>query len=117
LPDGKTEVQIKTEQKEAIVASRALDAARDIPLSDRARERGFDYMGFQRAGIAFMADRDATLLADDMGVGKTIQIIGAMNVKQSRTGLIVCPQSMLYTWAKELFVWLVAQLPITIVSA
>ena len=96
---------------QAIVeASRAVDAEIDIPLSDRARERGFDYFGFQRAGIKFMTTRPATLLADDMGVGKTIQIIGAANVTGAERIVIVCPASMLLTWAREMFVWLVKPL-------
>ena len=40
----------------------------EIPLSAKARELGFDYLPFQRAGIKFMSQRPATLLGDDMGV-------------------------------------------------
>jgi SWI/SNF-related matrix-associated actin-dependent regulator 1 of chromatin subfamily A len=98
-------------------ASRALDADINIPLSERARERGFDYFGFQKAGIQFMTSRPATLLADDMGVGKTIQIIGVANVNGAERILIVCPASALLGWAREMFVWLVKPLPITIVTS
>jgi SWI/SNF-related matrix-associated actin-dependent regulator 1 of chromatin subfamily A len=117
LPDGKTQEQAAVETSAALLASRATDAEISIPLSDRARERGFDYFGFQRAGIKFASERDACLIGDDMGVGKTIQIIGVMNVKRAQTALVVCPASMLLTWAKELHVWLVEQLPITVVTA
>jgi len=102
---------------QAIVeASRAVDADIEIPLSDRARELGFNYFGFQRGGIKFCSERPATLLADDMGVGKTIQIIGAANVTKARRILIVCPASMLFTWGKELHVWLVEQLHVSILT-
>jgi SWI/SNF-related matrix-associated actin-dependent regulator 1 of chromatin subfamily A len=104
---------------QAIVeASRAVDADISIPLSDRARERGFDHFGFQRAGIKFMSERSATLLADDMGVGKTIQILGVANVMRAERMLFVCPASALLGWARETYVWLVDQtMPIYIVTA
>jgi SWI/SNF-related matrix-associated actin-dependent regulator 1 of chromatin subfamily A len=117
LPDGKTQEQAAVDTNEAIQASRAVSAEIDIPLSDRARALGHDYLPFQRAGVAFCSSRPATLLGDDMGVGKTIQIIGLMNKNDAGVALVVCPQGMLYTWAKELFVWLVKPLPITVVTA
>lgn len=101
----------------ALEMSRATDAEINIPLSERARERGFDYFGFQRAGVSFCASRPAALLGDDMGVGKTIQIIGVINVNGAKRVLIVCPASMLLTWAKELYVWLAEELPITVITA
>ena len=51
------------------------------------------------------------ILADDMGLGKTLQVISlllseqqdcALNQKEYRRSLIVCPASLVYNWKKEI---------------
>ena len=53
--------------------------------------------------------------ADEMGLGKTVQAIGCINATSSiKTVLILCPKSMLHTWANELKRWLTRPLTIGI---
>jgi SWI/SNF-related matrix-associated actin-dependent regulator 1 of chromatin subfamily A len=68
--------------------------------------RGQKYRKFQIPGIRFLADRTSALLADEPGLGKTIQAIGAMNEVKAKSALIVCPASVKYNWPKELRNWL-----------
>lgn len=90
----------------AIAASRATDADVDIPCPD-----GLAYMPFQRAGVAYMLSRSATLLADQMGLGKTVQAVGVVNADKSiRRVLVVCPASLKVNWRNELARWLVRPL-------
>lgn len=46
------------------------------------------------------------LLADDMGIGKTLQIIALLESelleKGSTTSIVICPSSLMYNWIKEL---------------
>jgi SWI/SNF-related matrix-associated actin-dependent regulator 1 of chromatin subfamily A len=67
---------------------------------------GKEYYPYQLAGIEYIADKPICLLADDMGVGKTIQAIGLINYKQYRDVLIVCPSSLKLNWLYECFEWL-----------
>ena len=62
---------------------------------------------FQRVGVRFLETVGSALLADDMGSGKTIQIIRAIARMQpmSRPVLIVCPNSMKFTWRDEILKW------------
>ena len=66
-----------------------------------------DLYPFQRVGVRFLETTGRALLADDMGSGKTIQLIRAVE----RLGpyalpvLVVCPNSMKYTWKKEIETW------------
>ena len=49
---------------------------------------------FQKEGIAFATNREASLIADDMGLRKTVQAIGLINEDASvRRVLVVCPQA------------------------
>lgn len=62
---------------------------------------------FQRVGVRFIETVGSALIADDMGSGKTIQIIRALTRMQpeSRPVLVVCPNSMKYTWHDEVLRW------------
>jgi SWI/SNF-related matrix-associated actin-dependent regulator 1 of chromatin subfamily A len=89
------------EKQVALEESRATDADIEIPSPD-----GLDYLPFQRGGIAYALKRDATLIGDPMGLGKTIQAIGVANATGARKILIICPASIRLNWAKELRKWL-----------
>ncbi len=62
---------------------------------------------FQRAGVHFLELIGRGLLADDMGSGKTIQLIRAVERlgPEALPVLVVCPNSMKYTWAEEIEKW------------
>ena len=64
---------------------------------------------FQIAGIHWLVDKPAALLADQMGLGKTIQAIIAMRVLFQRGELqrvlVVCPASLTINWERELKSW------------
>lgn len=59
---------------------------------------------YQLEGIRFLKDRSCVLLADDTGVGKTIQAIKACQELRTRT-LVVCPNSLKYQWVDEIAKW------------
>lgn len=57
--------------------------------------------GYQESGIAFLGAARSALLGDEMGLGKTRQAIMAADLPC----LVVCPNSMKYTWKKEWEKW------------
>lgn len=65
------------------------------------------YYSYQIAGIEYLLDKPVCLLADDMGIGKTIQALGLINYKGYQDILIVCPSSLKLNWLYESFSWLV----------
>lgn len=94
-------------------ASRATDATVDIPCPE-----GLTYYGFQKAGVAFLADHPSALLGDEMGVGKTIQICGLLNyLPANQRVLIVCPASLRLNWQRELDRWIVPARNLAILQA
>jgi SWI/SNF-related matrix-associated actin-dependent regulator 1 of chromatin subfamily A len=66
------------------------------------------YYPFQREGIRFVLDRSGALLADEPGIGKTIQAIGVINaIPELEKILVVCPATLRLNWRRELSKWLV----------
>lgn len=63
----------------------------------------------QEDGVNWLRNRQAAILADDMGMGKTLQAIAAFELLH-RTGevenaLVVCPKSLIGVWEAELSLW------------
>jgi SWI/SNF-related matrix-associated actin-dependent regulator 1 of chromatin subfamily A len=59
----------------------------------------------QEAGIKFLLSRDGCILADDMGLGKSIQtIISALETGLEKI-LVVCPTSAKINWQREINVF------------
>jgi SWI/SNF-related matrix-associated actin-dependent regulator 1 of chromatin subfamily A len=94
-------------------ASRAADADLSVPAPE-----GCEYLGYQRAGIAYALGRTGTLIADEMGLGKTIQALGLLNADPSiRSALIICPASLRLNWRREAERWLVRPRRIHVVES
>jgi SWI/SNF-related matrix-associated actin-dependent regulator 1 of chromatin subfamily A len=98
----------------AVVESRALDVPPDFrpPLAP-----GFEYLPFQRAGIHYALQRFATLIADDPGLGKTIQAVGVINsIESIKRVLVICPTSVALNWKKELERFLVRPMDVAVLA-
>ena len=63
---------------------------------------------FQKDGINFGIERKGRiLLADEMGVGKSIQAIGiSLLYKENWPVLIICPSSLKLVWRDEILKWI-----------
>ena len=56
---------------------------------------------FQWAGMAFIDKHGSSLVADDCGLGKTPQAIGALLAKNAFPALVVCPSIARLNWEAE----------------
>lgn len=63
---------------------------------------------FQEVGVQFLIWAGSALLADEMGTGKTIQALAAMNEigADALPALVICPNSVKTNWAEEAKRWL-----------
>lgn len=66
---------------------------------------------FQEIGVNFLRTARRVLLADEMGCGKTVQVLRAL---QSGPALVVCPNSVKYNWAREAAVWAPERTPVVV---
>lgn len=87
-------------RREAVKASWAEDTDAEFPVPE-----GLAYLPFQKAGIEYAVARKKTLIADSMGLGKTVQAIGVHNVMGSGSVLIICPASLKVNWKREWKKW------------
>jgi len=70
----------------------------DIPTN-----KLFDY---QVDGVRFLVNTEHALLADEMGLGKTVQALVACKANKAKRVLVVCPNTLKWTWEKEIKKWL-----------
>lgn len=60
---------------------------------------------FQNAGVRFLAGAKCALMADEMGTGKTVQSLTAVELEKAYPALVVCPNSLKHNWAREVEQW------------
>jgi SNF2 family DNA or RNA helicase len=62
----------------------------------------FDY---QKTGTDFLADNPAAFLADEQGLGKTIQVIAACDKLGLKKVVVICPAIAKINWRREFEKW------------
>jgi SWI/SNF-related matrix-associated actin-dependent regulator 1 of chromatin subfamily A len=90
----------------------ATDSTLEIPVPT-----GLSYFSFQKVAVEFAATKKNALIADDLGIGKTVEAIGIINLDpQVKNVLIVCPASLRINWERELTKWLVRDMSVAIAN-
>jgi superfamily II DNA or RNA helicase len=82
----------------------ALSHAEDADLGEL--DLGGELHPFQRAGVRYALERRATFIADEQGLGKTVQALAALESDGAFPAAVVCPASMKLTWERESLHWL-----------
>jgi SWI/SNF-related matrix-associated actin-dependent regulator 1 of chromatin subfamily A len=82
----------------------ALSCATDAPL--RVVGLGGELKPFQRAGVSYLLARRRAFLADEQGLGKTIEALATLEAADAYPAVIVCPASLKLNWRRELERWL-----------
>src|SRR5918997_58905 len=67
---------------------------------------GGELRPFQRAGVAYVLRARRTFLADEQGLGKTVQALAALEEDGAYPALVVCPASLKLNWEREAQHWL-----------
>lgn len=78
------------------LAARA--AAEDVSQDAEGPSHLYSY---QRTGVQFLATAHSAILADEMGTGKTVQMIETLERLDAYPALVVCPNSVKHSWANE----------------
>ena len=91
------------EEHERADATVRLSYAKDAELT---LELGGELHPFQRAGVRYALERRRTFIADEQGLGKTVQALAAIEADGAFPAVVVCPASMKLTWEREARKWL-----------
>ncbi len=82
----------------------ALSYAEDADLDGLVL--GGELHPFQRAGVRYALERRRTFIADEQGLGKTMQALATLERDGAFPAVVVCPASMKLTWERESSIWL-----------
>ena len=91
-------------EHERAAATVALSYAEDAELD--GVELGGELHPFQRAGVRYALERRRTFIADEQGLGKTVQALATLEADDAFPAVVVCPASMKLTWERESSIWL-----------
>ncbi|MDQ6835848.1 MAG: DEAD/DEAH box helicase [Actinomycetota bacterium] len=84
----------------AVRRSRATEAEPlDLPL-------GGELAPFQWAAVRYALQARRTFLADEQGLGKTVEALATLEADAAFPAVVVCPASMKLTWEREARRWL-----------
>ena len=91
-------------QRARAEATIALSLAHDAEL--HVDGLGGELRPFQRAAVRYVLAQRRTFLADEQGLGKTIEALAALQADTAFPAVVVCPASMKLVWQRECERWL-----------
>jgi SWI/SNF-related matrix-associated actin-dependent regulator 1 of chromatin subfamily A len=103
-PDALALLQDIREQHAHAAGLVELSAATDAALEISGL--GGELKPFQRAGVSYLLAQRRAFLADEQGLGKTIEALAALEADGAYPAVIVCPASLKLNWLRELAHWL-----------
>jgi SWI/SNF-related matrix-associated actin-dependent regulator of chromatin subfamily A-like protein 1 len=97
--------RLRREHDEAIDGVRRSRAhnAPELVIEDRL---GGELRPFQRAGVAYAVEARRCFLADEQGLGKTVQALATLEADDAYPAVVVCPASLKLNWKRETEHWL-----------
>lgn len=90
----------QTDAQALLVESRAEDA--ELHIDDL----GGTLRPFQRAGVRYALKSRRCFIADQMGLGKTIEALAAVHAAEAFPAVVVCPATLKLNWRRETKKWL-----------
>ena len=103
-PDALAVLQEIREQHAHAAGLVALSAATDATLE--LPSLGGELKPFQRAGVSYLLAQRRAFLADEQGLGKTIEALATLEADGAYPAIVVCPASLKLNWMRELERWL-----------
>jgi SWI/SNF-related matrix-associated actin-dependent regulator 1 of chromatin subfamily A len=98
--------RLLTERREAGVAVNRSRATTAEPIPEVAAVLGGELAPFQWAGVRYVLDARQAFLADEQGLGKTVEALAALEAAEAFPAIVVCPASMKLGWEREAGRWL-----------
>jgi superfamily II DNA or RNA helicase len=100
--DIRTQV-VEDAKKSALLLERSSSTDADIEIPSLNGK----LMPYQRAGVQYVSTVGGRcLIADQMGLGKTVEAIAALEHLDAFPAIIVCPASLKENWKREINKWL-----------
>jgi SNF2 family DNA or RNA helicase len=111
-PDALARLQEIREEHAHAAGLVALSAATDAAFEDLGippPQLGGELKPFQRAGVQYLLKQRRSFLADEQGLGKTIEALAAIEADGAYPAIVVCPASLKLNWMREIARWVPAR--------
>jgi hypothetical protein len=106
-PEALTLLQEIREEHARAAGLVELSAATAAPLDGKLEPTlGGELKPFQRAGVRYLLSQRRAFLADEQGLGKTIEALATIEADNAYPAIVVCPASLKLNWLRELSLWL-----------
>lgn len=97
--------RLRTEHDAAIDDVRRSRSADGEPLACEPRLGG-ELRPFQRAGVRYALQSRRLFIADEQGLGKTVEALATLEEDEAYPAVVVCPASLKLNWEREAATWL-----------
>ncbi|MEY2514792.1 MAG: SWI/SNF-related matrix-associated actin-dependent regulator of chromatin subfamily A-like protein 1, partial [bacterium] len=97
---------LRREHDEALATIRRSRAVEGEPIAACAAVLGGELAPFQWAGVRYALDARRTFIADEQGLGKTVEALAAIEADGAYPAIVVCPASLKLNWERETMKWL-----------
>jgi SWI/SNF-related matrix-associated actin-dependent regulator 1 of chromatin subfamily A len=94
------------EEHDAAMTAVERSRAKEAPPLDPAPRLGGKLEPFQVAGVRYVLEQRRTFVADEQGLGKTIEALAALEADGAFPAVVVCPASLKLNWEREAERWL-----------
>jgi SWI/SNF-related matrix-associated actin-dependent regulator 1 of chromatin subfamily A len=98
--------RLRAEHDAAMVPVRASRATSGEPIEEVAAVLGGTLEPFQWAGVRYLLESRRAFLADEQGLGKTVEALAALEADGAWPAIVVCPASLKLNWERETRRWL-----------
>lgn len=90
------QAQLNEEAEQLLQLSHARDGGAEVP------QLAGELMPFQRAGVEYAVRVKKCFIADEQGLGKTVQAMSTIETLDSFPALVVCPPTLVLNWVYEI---------------
>ena len=97
---------LREEHAAAVAAIRSSRATGAEPIDEVAAVLGGELAPFQWAAVRYALDARRCFLADEQGLGKTVEALATLEADGAFPAIVVCPASLKLNWQREAAHWL-----------
>ncbi len=97
---------LRAEHAAALRTIRRSRATAGEPIDDVAAVLGGELAPFQWAGVRYVLEARRAFIADEQGLGKTVEALAALEADDAFPAVVVCPASLKLNWERETRHWL-----------
>lgn len=109
LVDGRAAeelAELRVEHADAQAAVRRSRATTAEPIAAVAARLGGTLEPFQWAAVHYALEARRVFLADEQGLGKTVEALATLEADEAYPAIVICPASLKLNWEREARRWL-----------